>query len=304
MADVEDQLEPSIGWHRVFQCALLLAFLPVTWCGCASGVSQRALLYHPDKASAAQLTPPDESILPVTATTADGITLHGWRYAASIDTPERPLRDAERVVLYFSGNAGNRFYRVGECIALKKLGCDVVIFDYRGFGDNEGTTGESGFSLDAEAMWREVVELQGVPADKVVLYGESLGGAIATRLAESKCQAGTPPGGLVLRSTFASMTETAGHHAWFVPVSLLLEDRYPTDQRIKNVTCPVLQVHGNADTLVTIEMAERLYDATPERSETGIGKKLVVVPGAGHNDVLEVGREPYRREVKGFLERL
>jgi fermentation-respiration switch protein FrsA (DUF1100 family) len=282
---------------------LILGLALATCCGCTSGFSQRALLYHPEKTSSVGLSPPGDEIQSITATTADGLTLHGWHYSASLDR-DRPLRDAERVVLYFSGNAGNRNYRVGECLMLKKLGCDVVIFDYRGFGDNDGETGEPGFALDAEAMWREVVELQGVAPSKVVLYGESLGGAIATRLAESKCEAGTPPAGLVLRSTFASMTETAGHHAWFVPVSLLLADRYPSDQRIKHVTCPVLQIHGNADTLVTMEMAERLHNAAPERSDSGLAKKLVVIPGAGHNDVLEVGRELYQREVRNFLQRL
>lgn len=246
---------------------------------------QRKLLYHPYKATAEQMAPPHDDISSLTTKTQDGLTLHGWHFRELGATQDRPLSEASRVVLFFSGNAANRAYRVEECNWLTKLGCDVVTVDYRGFGENEGSPTEAGFALDAEAVWREVVENQKVSPDKIVLYGESLGGAISTRLAESKCQAGTPPKALILRSTFASMTETAGYNMRYLPVSLLLMDRFPSDRRISSVTCPLLQFHGDADQLVPVTMARRLHAAAPDKSASGIEKKLVIISGVDHNNL-------------------
>lgn len=283
-------------WRRVLSAPLAAVCAGVTLCvslsGCSGGFGQRSLLYHPAKVDAAKLTPVHESIVPISTRTSDGLTLHGWRYR---------LPSAKRVVLYFPGNAGNRGHRYSECSFLRRLGCEVVIFDYRGFGENQGAPSEEGFARDAEAIWDELVLRERVPPDRIVIYGESLGGAIATRLAEQRCREGAAPQALVLRSTFASMTEVAGHHATFLPVSLLLVDRFPSDQRIANVTCPIMQIHGDADTLVTPKMAERLHAAAPDCSASGQPKKWVFVERAGHNDVLEVGGQQLAEEVGGFF---
>lgn len=265
---------------------------------------QRSFLYHPHKATAEQMAPPNEYVSSLTAKTEDGLTLNGWHFRALGAKKYRPLAEASRVVLYFPGNAENRACRADECHLLAKLGCDVVLVDYRGFGENEGSPTETGFSLDAEAVWREVVENQKVSPDKIVLYGESLGGAISTQLAETRCKAGTPPEGLILRSTFASMTETAGHHMWYMPVSLLLVDRFPSDQRIPSVTCPLLQFHGDVDQIVPVNMARRLHAAAPVKSANGIDKKLVIISGADHNDAVDVAGPNYPAAIKAFFEKL
>lgn len=294
----------TLAWHQVawrYARAPVIGYLLISG---AVATFQRSFLYHPHKATVEELAPPQPSIGGITAKTQDGLTLHGWHYVASGERSGRPLSEAKRVVLFFCGNAENRANRWYECDMLTKLGCDVVIFDYRGFGDNEGSPSEAGFALDAEAAWRELVENQKVKHERIVIYGESLGGAISTRLAQAKCKEGTPPSGLVLRSTFASMTETAGHHMWFLPVSMLLIDRYPSDRRIGDVTCPILQFHGDVDQIVPSRMGRRLHEATPEKAANGTPKKFVMVTGADHNDLLEVAGGGYVKEVKAFLEKL
>lgn len=231
----------------------------------------------------------------VEARTDDGLTLHGWRIVPEGAAADRP------VVVFLHGNGGHRVHRLDDVDLLTSAGAEVVLFDYRGYAENAGEPSETGLAADARAAWDFVTLGLGVPPGRIVLFGESLGGGVATRLAAEKCEAGTPPGGLILRSTFSSMTDAASWHYPWLPIRLALLDRYDSKSRIGKVTCPVLSLHGDADNIVPFSLGRKLFEAAPEKSKSGVGKRFVPLAGAGHNDVLDAARGAYLAGVETFL---
>ena len=152
-------------------------------------------------------------------------------------------------------------------------------------------------------MWNFLIEELGVSPDRVVLYGESLGGGVANRLASDLCTAGIEPGGLIIQSTFNSLVAVAQKHVPVIPVSLLLADRYLSEQRIAKVTCPILQIHGKLDTIVPFELGQRLFDAAPAESSSGAAKRQLVMPRTDHNDVYDYIIDPMLGEgLRDFLD--
>jgi fermentation-respiration switch protein FrsA (DUF1100 family) len=279
------------AWYVIILC--MLAFF------------QRSLIYHPTRESAIDpiaIGLEAGRVEKISVPTVDGLWLSGWRVPAfpppSAATVPRPS------VIYFPGNAGHRAHRGLDLDQLSRMGVDAYLIDYRGYADNPGKPAEADFAADAQAVWEFVTTTRQVPPSQVVLLGESLGGGVATRLASELSAAGTPPGGLILRSTFSSLVDVAAYHYWWLPVRLVLLDRYPSTERIAKVTCPILILHGTADTIIPFKFAERLFAAAPEASASGVAKKFVPLPGAGHNDIQYAAREPYRAAVKQFLDQL
>ena len=248
---------------------LVLAFLAFVW------AFQRRLLYFPFP----DVPPPADVGLRATEdvrfSTADGITLHGW-FVRSDRSPARAT------ILVFNGNAGNRAYRAALAQALQTLGFHVLLFDYRGFGENAGTPTEEGLKADARAAREYVLRRADVDAARLVYFGESLGTGVAVALAAEHS-----PSALILRSPFTSMTDVGRRHYPLLPVSLLLRDRYASIEAIGRVSCPVLVIAGDRDGIIPVEQSRRLYEAVP-----GSAKSLLIVPGADHNDeALVAGRE-------------
>ena len=264
---------------------------------------QRSLLYpalQTGPLPAAEFALPGVELADVTTTTADGLTLHGWEAADDVAEPS-----AERtLVLVFHGNGGHRAQSLNAAEIFCDLGADVLLFDYRGYGENAGEPSEAGLVADARAMWNFATQQRGVRPDRIVLYGASLGGGVAVALAAELCNEGTPPGGLIVRSTFSSMTDAASHHYPWLPIRLALLDRYDSLARIGDVDCPLLSLHGDADEVVPLNLGRKLFDAAPARSASGVEKRFVVLAGAGHNDVLSVTPDTFRSAVAGFLDRL
>jgi pimeloyl-ACP methyl ester carboxylesterase len=274
---------------------------------------QRSFIYLPTRES--RIEPQDAGLPPgqvhtVTIRTDDGLELRGWhiladgRSAADRAGCDRELAAGRRLVLFFSGNAANRRYRVPEFGILTSVGVDVFIFDYRGYGDNSGSPSEEKLAADARAIWIYATQERDVPPERIILYGESLGGGVAVRLAAEMCEAGTAPGGLILRSTFSSLVDAGKHHYPFLPVRLALVDRYPSVDRIPQVTCPILQIHGVRDSIMPIKLGRRLFEAAPEMSSSGIAKQFVELPTAGHNDVTTVAEAELRAAIQQFLSSL
>jgi uncharacterized protein len=282
-------------------CAVMLAFL------------QRSMIYFPARQSV--ILPSDAGlpaarVFPVRFTSDDGLTLHGWHVAppgqdvGSLPEGDRTAVIEGPVILYFPGNAGHRGYRGDELDTLAGLGAHAFLFDYRGYGENPGRPTENHLVRDAAAAWRYLTDTRGIAASRIVLFGESLGGGVAVRLAADLSRAGTPPGGVMLRSTFSSLVDVAAYHYPWMPVRLLMIDRYQSVQHIPSVTCPIQQVHGARDTIVPIRFARRLFDAAPPQSATGLPKQLVELPQADHNDIPLVNPAEYRAAMADFMARL
>lgn len=267
---------------------------------------QRSLIYHPYPAKAlpaqvAALSP--GRVHDVVTKTEDDLELRGWlvlrpgRSAKSADELKEKLAEGRPLTLYFGGNAANRSYRLLEIETLGEAGSDVLIFDYRGYGDSQGEPTEEGLARDSRAVWKFATDTLKIEPTRIVLYGESLGGGVATRLAQEWCQKQTPPAGLILRSTFNSLTVAASYHFSWIPVRWLLIDCFPSDERIRDVTCPLLQFHGRRDTIVPLPLGQNLFAAAPDQSSNGQPKRFVELLRADHNDVIETSR----REVTGEL---
>lgn len=249
---------------------------------------QRQLIYVPTKAAslpAADVFARTHGVLhdDVTLKTYDGLTLRGWRLTATVAPRDLWL-------LYFPGNGGHRAYREHiEDLVLD--GINVVYFDYRGYGDNPGSPSESAIARDAMSAWNYVRSDLNVPPERIVLYGESLGGGVATRLAWDLRQKQVSPAGLILQSTFTSLVDAAKTHLPMVPVNWLLLDRYPSISRIAVIDCPILAIHGQRDRVVPFSLGERLFAAAPARSANGIEKRFLKLPAADHNDVWDRPRD-------------
>ncbi|MCG6154451.1 alpha/beta hydrolase [Rubinisphaera margarita] len=271
---------------------------------------QRKLIYHPVKSAA--LDPADWGFRPgrcldVEVEISPGITLHGWHVLPpdhqALDRDEQMLElEAGRpAILFFPGNAGHRGYRADHLRLLSSLQADVFLVDYRGYAENPGAPSEAVLTADARKIWNHMTDELGVPAERIILLGESLGGGVATALASELCSDGVSPGGLFLESTFSSMTETAQFHFPLLPVSLLLADRYPSEKRIESVDCPITMIHGRRDEIVPFPLGERLFAAAPEQSANGVAKSFVELPGVNHNDLLLLAETEYLRAMDSML---
>jgi fermentation-respiration switch protein FrsA (DUF1100 family) len=176
-------------------------------------------------------------------------------------------------MLVLNGNAGHRGFRAPLAAAFRDRGYATLLIDYRGYGGNPGTPAEEGLKQDARAARAYLAGRADVRADRLVYFGESLGAAVAVDLA-----ADHPPLGLILRSPFTSLADIGRLHYPFLPVRLLLRDRYPSIDRIMQVRCPLLVVAGGRDRIIPPSYSERLFDAAVEP------KRLVTIEGADHND--------------------
>ena len=226
-------------------------------------LAQRSLMYFPET----QHTAPAQAGLPkaeeVTLDTADGERVIAWHIAPRGDRP---------VILYFHGNGGALCYRADRYRALTQDGTGLVALSYRGYGGSTGRPSEAGLIEDARAAYAFAAERY--PADRLVLWGESLGTGVAVALAAEKKVAR-----LVLESPYLSAVAIAASAYPFVPVRFLMKDQFRSDLRIRNVTAPVLIVHGDRDSVVPIESGEQLYAMI-----TG-PKRFLRVAGAGHEDL-------------------
>ena len=143
-----------------------------------------------------------------------------------------------------------------------RLGLSTFIIDYRGYGQSEGSPSEQGTYLDAEAAWRYLVEERGVPPDQIIVFGESLGGAVAAWLAQTHS-----PQALILLSTFTSIPDIGAQTYPFMPVRMLARIQYNTLARMPEINCPVLIVHGQEDEIVPYGHGQQLFEAANQPKE-------------------------------------
>ncbi len=236
-------------------------------------LAQRKLLYFPETLR----TPPAAVGLPaaeeITLDTADGERVIVWHV---------PPRANSAVVIYFHGNGGSLRLRNERFQKITANGTGLVALSYRGYGGSSGSPTESGLLADADAAYAYAVARY--PAGRIVLWGESLGSAIAIALAVKHDVAR-----LVLESPFTSAADIGASVYWFLPVRLLLKDQFRSDERIAKVTAPMLILHGTNDRVVPISYGERLFALANEP------KQIVRFPGGGHVDLDGFGAQDVTR---------
>jgi uncharacterized protein len=271
---------------------------------------QRRLMYFPMGAVLEPAEAGATHVERVTFPTSDGLTLHGWFFPAS--APASASTSAAAVagaaaaaagtgepspsrftIVVFNGNAGNRSYRAPLASALQARGHAVLLFDYRGYGENPGTPTESGLREDARAARAYVLGRPDVDRERVAYFGESLGTGVAVTLAAEH-----PPAALMLRSPFTSMVDVGRMHYPMFPVRWLLRDRYDSGGRIARIASPLLVIAGDRDSVIPIEQSQQLYDAAVSSS----AKKLLIVRGADHNDASLLDGDEMIAAVVAFLQ--
>lgn len=210
---------------------------------------QESLIFFPDRH--VRFTPADLGMAfeDVRLETSDGVTLAAWWV---------PAPQGRGALIFSHGNAGNMGDRVGKLRLFHDLGLSVLAFDYRGYGASQGKPSEEGTAHDMDAAVAHVRDSRGVPLDRTVFYGESLGGAVVIEAATR-----FPPAALVAESTFTSARAMARRHYPFVPPALVRVG-YDSLSRVRRLACPTLFLHGPADTIVPFEMGEALFRAAPE----------------------------------------
>jgi len=213
--------------------------------------------------------------------TQDNVRLNAWYL---------PSPGSRKALLWFHGNAENIGYGLGQAVFYSRLGVNVLAVDYRGYGRSEGSPEEAGVYRDADAAYNYLVQVRHIQPGNIIVFGHSLGGAVAIDLASRReC------GGLIVQSSFTSIRDMA-RRAFRVPFfEYIPKSQFNSLAKIQRVRAAILIVHGTRDETVPFSMGQRLFAAAPEP------KLFFPIKGAGHNDVIVIGGEALLRRWQSFL---
>jgi len=211
---------------------------------------QPKFIYYPTKDMAATPDTIGLSYEEVTLTTSDNVNISGWYL---------PHPQAHSTMLFLHGNGGNISHRLEKLMIFYELGLTVMIIDYRGYGMSSGKPSEQGTYLDAEAAWKYLTKDKSIPPNDIIVYGESLGAAVAIRTASQK-----QVGALIIESGFTSIVDMAKHYYPYLPVSLLTRIKYPSLDRIADINAPLLVIHSKEDQIVPYTHGQSLYQLAKE----------------------------------------
>ena len=234
----------------------------------------------------------------LTLTTEDGVKISAWYVHApepakgqadSIPASSDSAQQSGDVVLFCHGNGQNISFRLESVRIFHNMGLSVLIFDYRGYGRSEGSPSEEGTYADARAAWDYLVHTRKIPPPRIIVFGRSLGGAVAAHVAKEHA-----PKALILESTFTSVPDYASDIYPFLPVRLLCRFSYDTHSIIGDVPCPVLIVHSPEDEIVDFSYGRRLFEAASEP------KEFLEITGS-HNSGFLTSRATYTDGLKSFL---
>lgn len=242
-----------------------VALFYVLFCG-ALYFMQRSMIYFPDKNK-----PPNvEGVQSVKVTSEDGQKIESWYFPPSIG--------GQPIIIYYHGNAGHHAHRIHKAIHYLQAGYGVLLAEYRGYGGNSGDISEEGIYKDARAQISWLINEQKISMEDIVIYGESIGSGPAVQMATE-----FPVKALVLEAPFASLYGLASSRYFFIPVNLLLKDRYMNSEKIKSVQAPLLIIHGTRDRTIPISSAKKLFEVANQP------KTFKEYPQAGHNDLFDFG---------------
>ena len=259
----------------IFFAAILYALILLYF-----SVAQSRFIYFPHRKMS--VTPADIGLKyeEVSLKTEDGLNLSAWFV---------PAQEGKGVLLFCHGNAGNISHRLESLLLFHRLGLSTLIFDYRGYGRSQGKPTEEGTYLDAEAARRYLVEEKGISSDEIILFGRSVGGAVAAWLARKH-----PPKALIVESAFVSVPVFAAELYRFLPVKLICRFNYDALGYLREVNRPLLIIRSRDDEIVPFPHARRLFEAANEP------KEFLEIRG-GHNDGFVVSGERYREGLQSFL---
>lgn len=242
-------------------------------------IKQPAMIFYPIKA--VNVTPKEWG-LPYDAVEiklADKRKISGWYL---------PYPDAEKTLLFFHGNGGNISHRGDSLYIFHKLKLNVLIIDYPGYGESEGEPSEEALYQSATAAWQYLVNNKKINPEKIIIFGRSLGGAVAVDLA-SRVKAG----GLILESTFSSVRDVVDIAFPLLSNFIYLRYSFNSFNKIKNVVAPVLMIHSPDDRVIPYQSGERLFNAAPS-------EKIFLQIKGGHNDGFMQSISPYMKSLRLF----
>ena len=216
----------------------------------------------------------------VAITTTDNIKLHGWYL---------PVKGAKHAVLFFHGNAGNISHRGDSLEIFHRLGLNTLIIDYRGYGKSEGSISEQGFYRDAKAAWQYLIEHKKFQAKDIIIFGRSLGGAVATQLASQ-----VQPRGLIIESTFSSVKDMARIMMPFISRLIYLRYGFDTVSMIQQVKSSVLLLHSPEDDIIPYALGQKVFAAANSL-------KYSYEMQGGHNDGFMQSQPDYEQAIETFL---
>lgn len=273
--------------RRIGALAALLLVAYASVCAYDIWDNQRESIFEPEAAlqtNPARLGVPFEELRIPSGSGAERGDLYAWWIpAAESNAP---------TVLYLHGSSRNISYNLESTLRYRELGYNLLLVDYRGYGKSTGgKPSETKVYEDAEAAWQYLLKQRGVKPQQAFIYGLSLGGAIAVDLAVHHPEAA----GLIIESSFTSMQAMGELEYSYLPVGLLLNQRFESLQKIQHMKIPVLLIHGTWDQKVPNEMSQRLYAAAPQP------KKLVMIEGGEHSNSRAVGSVEYRDAVTAFV---
>ncbi len=247
---------------------------------------QSKLLFLPEVAGRELLATPDViglSFENVYLSTADGVKIHDWFVAAP---------GSGRSMIFFHGNAGNISHRLDSLRIFNELGLNVLMVEYRGYGASEGKPSEKGTAEDALAAWRYLVGERSIAPESIILFGRSLGAAVAVQLAQNHY-----PAGLVIESTFKSVPDMGAEIYPWLPVRLLSRIKYDSLRLLSEISCPVMVIHSPQDDIIPFHHGRALFEAANE-------PKVFMEIRGGHNEGYLLDREGYKEGWRRFLDSL
>jgi fermentation-respiration switch protein FrsA (DUF1100 family) len=249
-------------------------------------LTQCSMVYYPNLPSRELVNSPEQlglSYENVHFLTEDGLQLHGWYIPANQDSD---------VLLFFHGNAGNISHRMDSINIFHRLQLSILIFDYRGYGNSTGKPSESGTYRDAQAAYHYLVHQRKVNPERLIYFGRSLGGAVASHLAVEHA-----PKALILESTFTSAPDMASRLFPVLPLRWLTRFSYSNINNIKSIHCPVLIVHSPDDEIIPYDLGRNLYAAANQP------KQFLKIHG-GHNEGFIQSKTIYMEGLRAFLQTL
>ncbi len=229
----------------------------------AAYLGQRRLMYFPDGKRTAPAEAGLQDVEEVVLETGDGARVIAWWQRAR---PEQPT------LLYFHGNAGSLALRAETFRRYQAFGRGIFMMSYRGYSGSTGSPSEAANVADAVLAYQRLVDA-GVDPSDIILYGESLGSGVAVQLAAQR-----PVAGVILDAPYTSIVDVGAKAYPFLPVRLLMMDRYDSLSRIAKIEAPLLVLHGARDRVVPVDMGRAMHAAAPGP------KELAIIPLAGHND--------------------